>query len=581
MHYPHSAGGPASAHLSTRRAPARHRPRVTSLAAMLSGLGVIVAGCGPKTPPAPPPAPAMTMPAPAPVAPMGAQITLTPDAITDLLVAVDREFKAGQAAWELEHVEAARQHFDRALELLLTTPLGARGHERLANAFEQLLDRISAYEVLALRAADGLTEANSEPAAIDELLTAATMFELPKPAATTAETVAEDLERTPHDIPIVANEQVLARVELFQGRLRQFMQDGLNRAQQYLPMILSIFREEGVPLDLAYIPLVESAFKPNALSRASARGLWQFMLGTALEHDLGHDWFIDERSDPEKATRAAAQYLKTLHKMFDGDWNIALASYNAGPGRLQRAVKASKKTDYWALTATTRYLPRETREYVPMILAAVLIAKNPTLYGFDVPTAAPRPFETVTVPDALSLATIAEWAGVSVDALQALNPELRRTVTPQGPHTLKVPVGTAPTIQARLETSDPQYLKFQFHTVKRGETVTSIARRYGVTTTVLRDYNDLSRTARVKVRQVVAIPPRPARALPAAATRPAATQAKTATPTSTSPVVYRVRPGDTLYAIARQFDTTVATLKQLNRLSGDRINPGDRLTVRR
>jgi membrane-bound lytic murein transglycosylase D len=554
--------------------------RLTILPAIAVALGA-VAACSPKTPPAPPPA-ALTLPAPAPVAPIGAPITLTPDAITDLLVLVDREFKAGQAAWEQEHVEAARQHFDRALELLLTTPLGARGHERLAAAFEQLLDRINAYEVLALRAADGLTEVTSEPAAIDELLTAATMFELPKPAATTAETVAGDLERTPHDIPIVANEKVLARVELFQGRLREFMQAGLNRGQQYLPMILSIFREEGVPLDLAYVPLVESAFKPNALSRASARGLWQFMLGTGQEHGLEQNWFIDERSDPEKATRAAAQYLKTLHKMFDGDWYFALASYNAGPGRLQRAVKSSRKTDYWQITASTRYLPRETREYVPMILAAILIAKNPTLYGFEAPIAAPRTFETVTVPDALSLATIAEWAGVTVDDLQALNPELRRTVTPQGAHELKVPIGTAPTIQARLATSDPQYVKFQFHTVKRGETVTSIARRYGVTTTVLREYNDLGRTARVKVRQVVAIPPRPARAVPASATsRPAPAAAATTQARATTPLVYRVRPGDTLYGIARQFDTTVANLKRLNQLSGDRINPGDRLTVRR
>ena len=146
-----------------------------------------------------------------------------------------------------------------------------------------------------------------------------------------------------------------------------------------------------MPLDLAYVPLVESAFKNNALSRASARGMWQFMPATGREHGLDQTWFVDERSDPEKATRAAAQYLKTLHKMFDGDWNLALASYNAGPGRLQGAIRRAKTSDYWKMTPTTRYLPRETREYVPMIMAAIIIAKNPALYGFEVGTAARWP----------------------------------------------------------------------------------------------------------------------------------------------------------------------------------------------
>jgi membrane-bound lytic murein transglycosylase D len=313
--------------------------------------------------------------------------------------------------------------------------------------------------------------------------------------------------------------------------------------------------------------------------------MWQFMLGTAQDHGLEQNWFLDERSDFEKSTRAAAQYLKTLNSMFDGDWNFALASYNAGPGRLQGAVRRSKTTDFWKITASTRYLPRETREYVPMILAAIIIGRNPTMYGFEVGSGAPMTFETVSVPDALSLATIAEWAGVTVADLQALNPELRRTVTPSGAHTLKVPVGTSPTIQTKLATTNPEYLKFQFHTVKKGETITSIARKYDITTTVLRDYNDLSRTARVKAKQTLAIPPRPARALPtasAARPTPAATTASTAvTRAPTTPVVYRVRSGDTLFSIARQFDTTVDAIKRLNQLSGDRINPGDRLTVRR
>ena len=192
-----------------------------------------------------------------------------------------------------------------------------------------------------------------------------------------------DLETTAHDIPIPTNDRVLRYVELFQGRLREFLTEGLSRGAQYLPMIQATFRAEGLPLDLAYIPLIESAFKPSALSRAKARGVWQFMHGTALENGLKADWYLDERADPMKATQAAAKYLKTLHRMFE-DWHLAMASYNGGPGRVKRALTRSRKNDFWELTATTRYLPRETRDYVPMILAAVIIAKNPAQYGFDI-----------------------------------------------------------------------------------------------------------------------------------------------------------------------------------------------------
>ena len=170
---------------------------------------------------------------------------------------------------------------------------------------------------------------------------------------------------------------MLAYIELFQGRLHDFIEEGMKRGSKYLPMIQSVFRAEGLPLDLAYVPLVESAFKPNALSRAKAKGVWQFMTGTALENGLRRDWYIDERSDPEKATVAAAKYLRTLSKMFDGDWHLALASYNGGPGRMQRAMKRAGLDDFWSLAAKPKLLPRETREYVPMILAAIVIARNP------------------------------------------------------------------------------------------------------------------------------------------------------------------------------------------------------------
>src|SRR5207342_894693 len=203
------------------------------------------------------------------------------------------------------------------------------------------------------------------------------------PSAETKQAVAEDLESTEHDIDIPLNGRVLSFVELFTGRLRGYLQDGLSRGVQFLPMIQNVFRAEGLPLDLAYVPLVESAFKPNALSKTKAKGVWQFMAGTGLENGLRRDWFIDERSDPEKATLAAAKYLRTLSKLFGGDWHLALASYNGGPGRMQRALKTAHVDNFWTLTDKSKILPRETREYVPMILAAIVIARNPSQYGFD------------------------------------------------------------------------------------------------------------------------------------------------------------------------------------------------------
>jgi membrane-bound lytic murein transglycosylase D len=513
-------------------------------------------------------------------------VKLAADPIAELVAAAELEFRTGETAGQAGRLVAAREHFDLAIDLLLNAPGGARSEPRLAAAYDRLLDRVSALDVLALREGDVSTLARSEPAVIDELLGAATV-DRPQPLPATEATVTEDLARTPHDVPMTINSKVLSYVELFQGNLREYMAEGLSRSMQYLPMIEDVFRSEGVPLDLAYVPLVESAFKPTALSRASARGLWQFIQDTAHENGLERTWFIDERSDPEKATRAAATYLKSLADMFDGDWNLALASYNAGPGRIQRAIKLSKTTDFWKMAATTRYLPRETREYVPMILAAIIIARNPDRYGFDVGPAAPVAFEKVTVPDALDLKYIAEWAGVAVSEIQALNPELRRTTTPSSAHELKVPMGTAAAIAAQLSSADPSlFSTFKFHTVRRGETITSIARDFKVTTTDLRQANELTSRARVQTGQALRIPERRANALPA---RPGAASTSTSgpaptvasTPASTGPTTYRVRKGDTLSSIARQFGTTVSDLKQLNQLASDAIGIGDRLTVRR
>jgi len=512
------------------------------------------------------------------------------DPVRELIASADRLFEDGRKQLALGHLAQAKTAFNASLELLLASPESSRSDTRVREHLDRLVDRIAALELTALATGDGFTEQAAEPASIDQLLAIST-FETTPPTAATTENVEADLRETTHDLPIPLNDRVLRYVELFQGRLREFLAEGLMRGAQYLPMIQSVFRAEGLPLDLAYVPLIESAFKPTALSRAKARGVWQFMRGTGLENGLAQDWYIDERSDPAKATVAAAKYFKTLYRMFD-DWHLAMASYNGGPGRMQRAIKASRRSDFWSLTATSRYLPRETREYVPMILAAVIIAKNPAKYGFDTPAPVPPATETVEVPSAVDLRRIAEWASVPVEEIQRLNPELRRWTTPirGDAYALTVPVGTADTIRAELGTTSPTTLNaLQWHIVKRGETLTTIARKLRVNRTDLAEANYLRATTPVKAGQKLLIPRMPSAALLARAAAGAGQTAEndavaaafeaTSTETLTETVVHRVRRGDTLFALARKYQTTVAQLKSLNRLRTNTLRIGARLFV--
>jgi membrane-bound lytic murein transglycosylase D len=549
-------------------------------------------GCGsarqknaaPVAPP-PPPAPAAQAEPPASV----------PDPVDALIAESQTHFEAGQRELELGHLDQARTAFNRALEVLLESPHGARSEPRIRRQFDRLVDRISASEITALAEGDGFAEKPSEPASIDELL-AESLFETPQPTPELERAVKDDLASTDHDIPIALNARVLRYIELFQGRLRGHIADGLTRGSQYLPMIQSVFRAEGLPLDLAYVPLIESAFKPNALSRAKAKGVWQFMRGTARENGLRHDWYVDERSDPEKATRAAAKYLKTLHGMFDGDWHLALASYNGGPGRVQRAIRKSGRRDFWTLTKTSRYLPRETREYVPMILAAIVIARNPAQYGFEFTPGELPARDTITLDNAVDLRRVAEWTGTSITDIQTLNPELRRWTTPvrSSGYELKVPQGTADVIRARLEDSAPEALaSLNWYTVRRGESLPSIARKLRVSRADLMDANYLDKRSRVVPGQKLIIPRAPAVLMAANIDRPAPVTESRAVPAVAESVtgapdaqqsdrvrlIYRVKRGDTLFSIAQLFRTTVSALRAWNHLSSSRIHVGDRLTV--
>jgi membrane-bound lytic murein transglycosylase D len=443
----------------------------------------------------------------------------------------------------------------------------------------------------------GELQERSEPAPIDKLLESSEAAPPARPE--TEKTVAEDLQTAGHDIDIPLNDRVLSYVELFTGRLKGYLEEGMSRGAQFLPMIQDVFRAEGLPLDLAYVPLIESAFKPNALSRAKAKGIWQFMRGTALENGLQHDWYIDERSDPEKATRAAAKYLKTLYGMFD-DWHLALASYNGGPGRVQRAMQRSGKSDFWGLSSTKkRYLPRETRDYVPLILAAVIIARNPAQYGMNIqPMEAPA-IETITVSAAVDLRRVAEWAGTQVETIQELNPELRRWTTPlrATEYELKVPQGTASVVTERLAAmSSDELAPLTHYTVKKGETLLGVARKLGVTRSDLAEANYLSTKAALKSGQQLIVPRAPSLVLEARndTTTPARDRESDVVNASNAPtrlakveraeavrITHRVKRGESLFSIARRYDTTVESLKEWNRLRGNTIQTGQRLTVYR
>ena len=517
------------------------------------------------------------------------------DPVLTLIADSDRHFRTGQRELELGHVEGAKQEFNRAIDLLLESPYGARTEPRIREHFDRLVDRISAYEVKALAEGDGFTEKKYETASIDELLALSTTFGTPRPTPEVKEAVKSDLETTGHDIPIPLNQRVLSYVELFQGRLHDYIEEGMKRGSQYLPMIQTVFRAEGLPLDLAYVPLVESAFKPNALSRVKAKGVWQFMRGTAVANGLRNDWYIDERSDPEKATVAAAKYLTTLNRLFKGDWYLALASYNGGPGRLQRAMKKAGVSDFWKLTEKPKILPRETREYVPMILAAIVIARNPAQYGFNFEPYSPPAYDKVTLPRPVDLRRIAEWADTTIDEIQTLNPELRRWTTPvrDDQYELKVPAGTAEQIMAELDDAQAADLaSLKWYTVKRGETLPAIARKLHVSSSDLAQANYMTMKSRVAAGQKLMVPheatvlmaARTERSVPLAESRAIGGSpvqlAQAAATSNRVKVTYKVQQGDTLSSIARTFKTSVASIRTWNpNVAPDRITPGERLTI--
>lgn len=376
--------------------------------------------------------------------------------------------------------------------------------------------------------------------------------------------------------PVVVNETVEAVIETFRSaETRERFALYLARSGRYLGMIQEIFRARGLPEELAWTALVESGFSPRAVSRAGAHGLWQFMESTARRYGLVVNRWVDERLDPVKSTIAAAQYLGDLFEQF-GHWFLAQAAYNAGEAKVARAIQRARTTDFWSLVRT-HYLRPETRRFVPSILAAALIARDPGRYGFEVEYYEPLAFDEVTVPDPMDLETIASLAGVSADEVRELNPALKSGVTPVGgEYGVRLPEGSGKRFERAMEALLPEkVVVWGIHRVEPGQGLRQIARLYRTSPERLVEVNRLRRwrlsqgmELLVPVSQRVEEKRPPVELVRGPRQEP-------------DQAVHVVRRGDTLWGIAIKYRVGVKTLARLNGLDpADVLRPGDRLKLR-
>jgi len=373
----------------------------------------------------------------------------------------------------------------------------------------------------------------------------------------------------PSDFPLMLNSTIEKFLEAMvsSGEFHNRIETGLSRAGTYLPMIRPRFAAAGLPQDLSYLPLIESAFSLKAYSRARAHGMWQFISSTGRHYGLDVGSLIDERRDPELSTDAAVAYLSDLYDQFN-DWYLALAAYNSGSGNVRRAIRRSGSRDFWVLR---RYLPRETRNYVPAFIASVIVAKRPEKYGFSPPVDKPWKFETIEVPDALDLQFLSKESGIPLDELRDLNPAIRRDLTPaRSTTTLRLPPGTTMSAEAALSsTPRDQWAPRMIHTVRSGDSLYVIARKYGSSVSAIRQANGL-RGSLIKPGQNLIVP-RFGTEMKAASNQPQR---------SADGGVYIVQRNDTLWDIATGFSVSVDVLCATNGLSRrDLIRPGQRLNI--
>lgn len=516
--------------------------------------------------------------------------------------------------------EAALEHIDAALCAVFDVPAGYQPGDVFLELVERLMIEAEAIDdSLEPVPADGFQEELAQLPEI-ELQT-----ELEEDQASALEPLLPE-----SDYPLELNSTVQRFLDLMSepSEYRNRIEMGLLRSGIFLPMIRDELRRAGLPEDLAYLPLIESAFSVKAYSRARAHGMWQFISSTGRHYGLEIGSLVDERRDPVRSTKAAVSYLSDLYASFS-DWHLALAAYNSGAGNVRRAIRRSGSRDFWNLR---RYLPRETRNYVPAFIASVIVAKRPTRFGLPTPQEEPWPFERVEVPDALDLEFLATKIDLSVETLREINPAIRRDLTPaKTTTTLWLPPDyTKIANDVLASVPAEEWAPRLIHTVRSGDTLSGIAARYGSSASAIRQANglrsnlihpgdslvvprfgtpqvrrqpvarvadngeyvvqqddtlwDIARSFSVTVDRLCAVNGISRRQAIQPGQRleiPTERMASATVDSSPSDTAYRVRRGDTLYDIARKFNVSVRELQLVNSLSGSRIYPGDILQIPR
>jgi len=511
--------------------------------------------------------PAQKQAAPAAAAPDQTSVPAA-DPVGDLVARAEKQYQTGVANYQAGKHEDAKQNFDDALDSLLSSNLDIRSDDRLQKEFDHIVQGVNDLYPGGPAADDQSQEAQSqeqqksEPAPID-LTNDATNGVTPAADASIAAKAQAEIKHTRSDLPLMMTDQVAGYITYFSGRGRGVFERAYARSGRYHDMIVSTLKQEGVPQDLIYLAQAESGFHPLAVSRAGARGIWQFMASRGRGYGLSHNQWVDDRQDPEKSTRAAAHHLKDLYNQF-GDWYLAMAAYNSGPGTVQAAVKRTGYADFWELY-NRNVLPKETKNYVPIILAVTIMAKNPSQYGLDaVAMEHPAESDTVTINYPVDLRLVAECVNAKPEELQDLNPSLLRLTTPrEGSFALHLPAGTKDEYETAIAAIPADMrLWWRYHTVHSGDTLATIARTYHTTAKAISETNHLDSTnADLEADAKLVIPVAPGKH-PASDT---ATYSRRITR-------YKVHAGDTIETVAENFGVSPQMLRRWNGIRGNSLS---------
>lgn len=505
-------------------------------------------------------APAVEAPAPAASAPQGpSPEAVHQEQIQKLIEQVNAAYAAGDADYLKGRLPEAKVQFDHAVDLMLTSGFDIKTEPALDDEFNRIIDQVNALEMEALKVGNGFVPKEEEtPAEVASDVTFAANPGIEAKARA-------ELATTHSDLPLMVNEYVSSFINFFANSQRghNTLLHSFERAGRYKPMIQKVMAEEGVPQDLIYLAVAESGFQPRVVNhKHGAGGMWQFM--PHGNYGLTRNGYVDERFDPEKSTRAYARYMKFLYDQL-GDWYLAMAAYDWGAGNIQRAVEKTGYADFWELYKRHN-LPGETSNYVPEILAAIIIANNPHQYGFDDITLDPPVLtDTVSINYSVDLRLVSDLVNAPVDELEALNPSLLRMVTP--PDTsfdLHLPAGTATAFEDKIASIPEGHRNsWRYHPLIAGDTLASVARTYRVSESDLAEVNQLKAGASLDGMEALVVP-----------------VARAAEP-SGHLVMYTARRGDTLVSIADRFGLSLDQLRRWNHLpAGEKhVAAGSRLHV--